>query len=266
MTLTFQLRRSEARGHRELGWLRTFHTFTFATYLAHEKEHESYGPIRVINEDRVSSGTGFGTHPHREFEIFSYVVSGELQHKDSMGNTEVLKRGDIQMTSAGTGISHSEMAHGSSDVHFLQIWAVPSTSDLTPNYFTRHFSDDEKRNQWACVVAPNDSKGVLQTREGTGPAPICSALTLYATIAERGQVLKQDLKGKKGYIQVIQSSGYNTGAAVGANVKISGSGTGEELQLREGDSAYIVIDEDGATFSLENVGEEPAEVLLFDLE
>ncbi|KAG6911404.1 hypothetical protein DXG01_016501 [Tephrocybe rancida] len=261
MSLTFSLRPNDERGHRELGWLRTFHTFTFATYLAHLKEHEGYGPVRVINEDRVSSGKGFGTHSHSEFEIFSYVVSGELEHHDSMGNTEVLKRGDIQMTSAGTGITHSEMAHGPTEVHFLQIWALPHTAGLTPQYFTRNFSDEEKKNQWVRIVAPVGDEDVLETHGGTGPTPIHTKLTLYATLVDRGQKLRQSLSGSKGFVQVVQRTGYNVGKAVGSVVRIGGKG-GEELELREGDSAYIAVNDRGATFELENVGESTAEPVL----
>ncbi|KAG6811077.1 hypothetical protein H0H92_009105 [Tricholoma furcatifolium] len=264
-TLKLLARRSEERGGADHGWLKTFHTFSFATYQ--DFGHELYGPLRVINEDRVAPRTGFGTHSHREFEIFSYVVSGQLEHKDSMGNTEVLKRGDLQMTSAGTGISHSEKAYGPNQVHFLQIWSLPHTSRLTPKYFTRHFTDEEKKNKWARIVAPVEAEGVLDTREGTGPAPVHSPLTLYATLAEKGQKLEQQLKGKKGYVHVVQTSGYNTGKATGATVRVGGARSSEELELKEGDGAYIDLGKGGAaTFVLENIGDKTAEVLLFDLE
>ncbi|KAG5725331.1 putative quercetin 2,3-dioxygenase [Termitomyces sp. T112] len=264
MPLKFLSRRSEERGNADHDWLKTFHTFSFAMYQDHK--HERYGPLRVINEDRVAPRTGFGTHSHREFEIFSYVVSGQIEHQDSMGNTEVLKRGDLQMTSAGTGISHSEKAYGPNQVHFLQIWSLPHTSRLAPKYFTRHFSDEEKKNKWARIVAPVGAEGVLYTREGAGPAPVHSALTLYATLADKGQKLEQPLKGKKAYVHVVQTSGYNTGKALGATVRIGGTRTSEELELKEGDGAYVVVDNGGTTFTLENIGDKTAEVLLFDLE
>ncbi|KAG5642103.1 hypothetical protein DXG03_003602 [Asterophora parasitica] len=263
-SLKFVLRPSEERGHADHSWLKTFHTFSFA--ISQGKEHEQYGPLRVINEDRVAAHTGFGTHSHREFEIFSYIVAGELEHKDSMGNTEVLKRGDLQLTSAGTGISHSEKAHGNREVHFLQIWSLPHTARLQPKYFTRHFSDAEKLNKWVSVVAPVGSAGVSDSREGAGPAPVQSDLTLYATLAEKGQKLEQPLKGKKGYVHVVQTSGYNVGKATGATIRIGGSKSSEELELKEGDGAYISLDDGGAGFVLENIGDKTAEVLLFDLE
>jgi hypothetical protein len=167
----------------------------------------------VINEDRVDPNEGFGTHPHREFEIFSYIVKGELEHRDSMGNLEIMKRGDLQMTSAGTGIRHSEYnRHTSKPVHFLQvrflssvrervslsslfrcsrsltlaldscafrqIWALPNESGLKPTYYTRHFTDDEKKAGLVRVVAPVGGKGVSEEREVAGPAPVRLPLSL----------------------------------------------------------------------------------------
>ncbi|EAU89978.1 pirin domain-containing protein domain-containing protein [Coprinopsis cinerea okayama7 len=257
-------RRSEERGHADHGWLKTFHTFSFAMY--YDLSHQQYGPLRVINEDRVAAHRGFGMHSHREFEIFSYVVSGQLQHKDSMGNVEILKRGDIQMTSAGTGISHSEGAYGGEPVHFLQIWALPSQSRLTPKYYTRHFSDEEKKDQWAKVVAPAWSKGIKTSeRNGDGPAPVNSALTLYSSILGEGKALDRPLEGKKGYIHVIQRSGYREGPASGATVQID-DGQGGKVDLREGDGAYVRITAPNAVLKFQNTGDRPAEILVFDLE
>jgi len=256
-------RLSTDRGNADHGWLKTFHTFSFASYQDHG--HEKFGSLRVINEDRVAPNTGFGTHSHREFEIFSYVVSGELQHNDSMGNVEVLKRGDIQMTSAGTGISHSEKAHGNKQVHFIQIWSVPSVSGLSPTYFTRHFTDEEKKDKWVCVVAPINAPDVSSKREGSGPAPVHSPLSLYSTILSPSASLPHTFATgtTKGYIHVIQTSGYNQQAASGGAVRVSGA-DGVEQVLREGDGAYI--SGEGQEIKVENVGDVTAEVLLFDLE
>lgn len=262
-SLKFTPRKSEERGNADHGWLKSFHTFSFAMYQDHK--HELFGPLRVINEDRVAPRTGFGTHSHREFEIFSYVVAGELEHKDSMGNTEVLKRGDLQLTSAGTGISHSEKAHGTKQVHFLQIWSLPATSRLQPKYFTRHFTDEDKTDKWAKVVAPVWADGVKDTREGEGPAPVQSALTLYASILGTGKALSRSLEGKKAYVHVIQTSGYNERQAAGASVKFSTKG-GDEVELREGDGAYVDVKQKGAILEVENVGDRAAELLVFDLE
>ncbi|KAJ7483415.1 RmlC-like cupin domain-containing protein [Mycena latifolia] len=210
----------------------TFHTFAFASY--EENNHSQFGSLRVRNEDR-----------HREFEIFSYVVAGELEHKDSMGNVEILKRGDLQLTSAGTGISHSEKTHGSKQVHFLQIWALPSVSSLQPKYFTRHFTDADKRDVWARVVAPVDAEGALKgSREGESPVPVQSPLTLYATLLSEGKSLKRMIKGSKGYIHVGQTNGYNTKAATGATINVVGA-PGVEVELKEGDGAHLHFDKGG---------------------
>ncbi|KAJ2915592.1 hypothetical protein MD484_g4835, partial [Candolleomyces efflorescens] len=266
-TLHFVPRRSEERGHADHGWLNTYHTFSFAMYQ--DPKHQHYGPLRVINEDRVSGLTGFGTHPHREFEIFSYIVSGELEHKDSMSNTEVLTRGDIQLTSAGTGISHSEKNPNKQGVpvHFLQIWAIPSQSRLKPAYYTRHFTDEMKKDKWAKVVAPANHEDVNKEREGKGtPAPVHSGLTMFATILSSGKSLEKELTGRKAYVHVIQtSSDQNT---QGAKVKLS-DGAGGELVLDEGDGSYIAVNSSSAKLTVENVSgaEGPtAEILLFDMD
>ncbi|TFK90845.1 pirin domain-containing protein [Polyporus arcularius HHB13444] len=260
--MKFVSRPSSERGNADHGWLKTFHTFSFASY--YDAQHDHYGCLRVINEDRVEPKTGFGTHAHREFEIFSYIVSGELEHRDSMGNVEVMKRGDLQMTSAGTGIRHSEHTHGAQQVHFLQIWSVPSTRGLSPQYFTRHFSDDEKRDRWAHVVAPVEAEGVVEKREAPGPAPVHSPLDLYATLLSQGKKLSHVFGRQKGYIHVVQTSGYNTKEASGAHVRVSGT-DGGPVDLKEGDGAYISA-APGEELVVENVGDRVAEILLFDLE
>lgn len=184
-----------------------------------------------------------------------------------MGNVEILKRGDLQMTSAGTGIQHSEYQHGEIPVHFLQIWSRPHTARLTPKYFTRHFADAEKTDRWVHVVAPAGSKGVEEVREHSGPAPVHSHLSMYATILSKGKSLSHTLPSKEGsrkaYVHLIQTSGYNDGVAAGASLKLAAEGT--EVMLREGDGAYIT-GEPGKKLEFENVGEGKAEVVLFDID
>ncbi|KAH7885784.1 RmlC-like cupin domain-containing protein [Phlebopus sp. FC_14] len=259
---------SADRGQADHGWLKTFHTFSFANY--YDPRHESFGSLRVLNEDRVAPRTGFGTHSHQQFEIFSYVVSGKLEHRDSMGNTEVLSRGALQMTSTGTGISHSEKANGPQQVHFCQIWAMPRAGQGRgkPAYFTRNFTDEEKKNRFALVVAPDNAPEVTLNREDSGPAPVRSQLWMYASLIERGVSLSHVPAGKgqkKGYIHVIQKSGYNPGKAGGASVRVGSEADGPKLELREGDGAYMMY-ESGAELKIENDGQSVAEVLLFDIE
>jgi redox-sensitive bicupin YhaK (pirin superfamily) len=303
MSVKILPRLSQDRGHANHGWLKTFHTFSFASSVSslitsspsakhlnspryHQGEHDSFGCLRVINEDRVDPGTGFGTHGHREFEIFSYIISGEVEQcvaslnlllptalttrarsRDSMGNVEVLKRGDLQMTSAGTGIRHSEHQHGPDPVHFLQIWATPSRRSLPPAYYTRHFPDAEKQDKWARVVAPAGADGVLDAREGAGPAPVHAPLELRAAVLSPGAALAHAVPStpgaRKAYVHVAQTSGYNAAAATGAEIKLSGAGAA--VALREGDGAYVMA-EPGAELKVENVGGVSAEVLLFDVD
>ncbi|KAJ7777132.1 RmlC-like cupin domain-containing protein [Mycena metata] len=260
MAIKIVRRPSEDRNLMTRDWLKDFHAFPMNSY-----SDPGLGPLLVLNEARVAPNNGFGAHSHREFEIFSYVVSGQLEHKDSMKNIEILKRGDIQLTSAGTGITHAEGAYGSKEVHFLQIWSKPNVSRLRPRYFTRRFTEAEKRDTWARVVAPVDAEGVQKDeREGTGPTPVQSQLTLYSTLLTDGKSLKQRIEGSKGYIHLVQSSGFNKKAATGATIKLIGI-PGVEAQLREGDGAYLHFNSGGGELIVENIGDRTAEILLFDV-
>jgi len=184
-----------------------------------------------------------------------------------MGNVEILKRGDIQLTSAGTGIRHSEKTHGNSPVHFLQIWSLPSQYGLSPKYFTRKFTDVEKTNTLVPVVAPVGSEGITEDREAHGPAPVQSPLYMFATILEPGMTVKHTLKKpsdgvelRRGYVHVIQTSGYNKGTAIWNTVSLN-----DDLKLAEGDGAFITGPE-GGEVTITNVGSSSAELLLFDLD
>lgn len=197
-----------------------------------------------------------------------------------MNNTEILKRGDLQLTSAGSpGISHSEKCHGPKPVHFLQIWTLPWKSRLPAKYFTRSFSDEEKKDKWCAIVAPVGTEGVSLERDAKGPAPVQSPVSLFATLLSPGTSLPSVFPEKlaadnadeakpqrKKYVHVVQTGGYNPGEAKGASVRLAGSGKGEtEIVLREGDGAYI-FGEKGKELIIENVGDKVAEVLLFDVE
>lgn len=179
-----------------------------------------------------------------------------------MGNAKILRRGDVQMTSAGTGISQSEGAHGKGEVHLLQFWATPSTPYLRPQYYTRHFSDEEKTDCFVRIVATVGSIGVEDKREAEGPALVHSAVTMYATLLSAGKTASQAMKGRKAYIHVVMSSGYVSPTtekrADVATIRVNGE------VLGEGDGAYIFVGE--GQVEVRNVGERRAEVVLLDLE
>ncbi|KAK4046226.1 hypothetical protein OIV83_006258, partial [Microbotryomycetes sp. JL201] len=246
-------------------------TFSFASWYSSKPRENSWGPLRVINEDRVSPGNGFPPHPHREFEIFSYVVDGKISHSDSMRNTETLRRGDIQMTSAGTGIVHGEGNGGQRGeaLHFLQIWAKPHTRGLTPAYYTRHFSDKEKTNKLVQVVAPvGSASSVVDAREATGPTPVHSNLSMYSTILEPESAVEHTFKQPKGYLHLImRQTGYRSPrtelGGKGPHVTVT-VGSQAPVELEEGDGVYL-DNVQGETVSFTASGDANAEFVLFDL-
>ncbi|EKD04970.1 hypothetical protein A1Q2_00770 [Trichosporon asahii var. asahii CBS 8904] len=270
--VSFQYRPTQTRGGADHGWLKTLHTFSFASY--YDPRFESFGSLRVINEDRVAPGTGFPTHPHREAEIFSYVLGGTLAHKDSMGNVEGMTRGDVQMTSGGTGIRHSEYNGGKDEVHFLQIWALPNARNLTPKYYARHFSDAEKTDKWAHVVAPTSFPGVIDERDAKGPTPIHADLNFFATLLSPGKELNKEVTDRSDnkpgdklvYVQVVQSTKYNTGPALkdGAHVEVSLGG--QNQVLGEGDGVFIRGAKSKDEVVVKNTGTKVAEVVLFEMD
>jgi quercetin 2,3-dioxygenase len=228
------IRKSNDRGHADHGWLNTRFTFSFADY--YDPKHEQFRTLRVMNDDRVAGGAGFPTHPHRDMEIVTYVLEGALAHKDSMGNGSVIKPGDVQYMSAGTGVAHSEFnASDSETVHLYQIWMFPDKKNYTPAYDQKHFSADDKRGKLRLVVSPDGRDGSVKIRQDN---------ELYATVLGAGETVKHDLKSARyAYVQVAKGS-----------VTLNGE------TLETGDGAAI-----SAEKSLQLTGVNDAEVLLFDL-
>ena len=230
----FALRRAQERGHANHGWLNSYHTFSFADY--YDPRHMGFSSLRVINDDTVSPGGGFATHGHRDMEIISYVLHGALEHKDSMGNGSVIRPGDVQRMSAGTGVTHSEYnASDSAPVHFLQIWLLPEQDGLRPGYEQKTFSADDKRGRLR-LVGSRDGRG--------GSVTIHQDVDLYATLLGDGDSVSHRLAaGRKGWIQVAQ-----------------GSAVLNDQRLDPGDGVAIEGPE-----PITLVGVSPAELLLFDM-
>ena len=228
------LRRSDERGRANLGWLDSRHTFSFADY--HDPRYMGYGPLRVINEDRVQPGQGFGTHSHRDMEIISYVLQGELAHRDSMGNGSVIRRGDVQRMSAGTGVHHSEFNHSPSlPVHFFQIWLFPDQRGLAPGYEEKHFDDGEKKGRLKLVASRDGREGSVVVHQDAD---------LYAALLGAGDEVEHATeRSRKGWVQLA-----------------SGAVTVNGEQLAAGDGAAIAY-EDNVTIR----ASADTELLLFDM-
>lgn len=231
------LRPANERGHANHGWLDTYHTFSFADY--YDPKHMGFRSLRVINDDRVEAGRGFGTHPHQDMEIVTYVLEGELAHKDSMGTGATIVPGEVQRMSAGTGVLHSEFNHSKSDeVHLLQIWILPEKRGLEPSYEQKFFADEEKLNRFR-VVASRDGRD--------GSVKIHQDGSIHAALVEEGKSATYTLeKGRYAWVHVARGS-----------VTLNGK------TLNAGDGAAI-SDEEKLTLVGNTVGKK-AEVLLFDL-
>ncbi|KAF3925940.1 Pirin [Dactylellina cionopaga] len=276
-------RLSSTRGYADHGWLRTYHTFSFANYYS--AADMNFGSLRVINEDNIARAKGFDTHHHREFEIFTYITKGEIVHKDSLGNTEVLKRGDVQYTSAGTGISHSEYAGNKSDASILQIWVKPNESGLKPTYYTRHHPEESKTGLLKKIVTPRENFGdklaSVPKQDGKEELiPIPADVDFFASILkDAGDKVEHEF-GKKagaetldrsrkrlGLVQLVMSSGIRrkseSAPERGARLKVTAE-DGSEQVLEEGDGLRIETKE-GSKISFESVGARAAEFVFFDM-
>jgi quercetin 2,3-dioxygenase len=229
-----ELRRSNERGYADHGWLKSFHSFSFAEY--YDPKFMNFGALRVINEDRVAPGMGFGTHGHKDMEIVSYVLDGALAHKDSMGNGSAIKPGDVQRMSAGTGVQHSEFNHAKDrPTHFLQIWIQPNQLGIPPSYEEKNFSESDKRGKLRVVASPDSRDGSVK---------IHADAIVYAGLfdgAESAGV--QIASGRRAYVHVARGSVSVNGQTLGA---------GDALRLTD------VTDIDVANGK-------GAEVLIFDL-
>ena len=229
------LRRAADRGRADFGWLDSRHSFSFGEY--YDPAHMGFGPLRVINDDRVAGGGGFPTHPHRDMEIVSYVLEGALAHKDSLGTGSVIKPGDVQRMSAGTGIAHSEFNASCTDpVHFLQIWFLPERRGLTPGYEQKNFDADSKRDQLRLVASPDGRDGSVTIR---------SDASLYVSLLGKDAAVSHQIAAGRGlWLQVARGS-----VAVG------------DITLAEGDGLQVTNER-----ALEIVGKAAeSEILLFDL-
>jgi quercetin 2,3-dioxygenase len=228
------IRRSQERGYADHGWLKSFHTFSFADYF--DPKHVEFGPLRVINEDRVQAGAGFGAHGHRDMEIISYVLSGELAHKDSMGNGSTIRPGDVQRMSAGSGVQHSEFNPSkSAAVHFLQIWIQPDQRNIEPSYEEKRFLPEEKRGRLRLIVSPDRAQGSLRIHQDA---------RVYAGLFDGAEAADLQVQpGRRIYAHVAR-----------------GSLQANDVALEAGDALRIT----GETH-LQVAGGRGAEVLVFDL-
>jgi redox-sensitive bicupin YhaK (pirin superfamily) len=228
------VRRSSERGHADHGWLNSYHSFSFADYF--DSRHVEFGPLRVINEDRVAPGEGFGTHAHRDMEIISYVLSGELAHKDSLGTGSVIRPGDVQRMSAGSGVRHSEFnASNTQQVHFLQIWIKPDAVGLEPSYEEKHFSDGEKRGRLRLIASPDGRDGSVSIHQ--------DALLYAGRFDGEEQASLRLNHGRRSYAHVVRGE-----------VRVNG------IELAAGDALKVT---DSPAVSID--GGRAAEVLVFDL-
>ncbi len=225
-----ELRRSAERGHANHGWLDSYHSFSFADYQ--DPRHMGYSVLRVINEDRVKPGSGFGTHGHRDMEIISYVLEGSLGHKDSMGNGSTIVPGDVQRMSAGRGVRHSEYNHDKSGVtHFLQIWIEPNVSGMEPSYEQKHFAPQERRGRLRLIVSPEGADGSVSIHQDA---------RIYAGLFDGAERASLSLReGRKGYVHVARGRLTVNGHELGAGDALKTDGG--TIELAHGSDAEVLV-------------------------
>ena len=225
-----QLRKSGERGFADHGWLKSFHSFSFADY--HDPAHMEFGALRVINEDRIEPGTGFGMHGHRDMEIISYVLSGELAHKDSIGTGSVILPGDVQRMSAGKGIMHSEFNHAQTQTHFLQIWIQPNVRGIAPSYEQKSFSDADKRGTLRLVASPDGREGSVTIHQDAN---------LRAGLFDGAEAQTLTLSPQRRvYVHVVRGSLHING--IGLSAGDAALLTGETaLTLNDGQKAEVLV-------------------------
>ncbi|MCX7153732.1 MAG: pirin family protein [Proteobacteria bacterium] len=226
-----QIRKGDERGYADHGWLRSFHSFSFADY--HDPAHMGFGALRVINEDRVNPGMGFGTHGHRDMEIISYVLEGAVEHKDSMGNGSVIRPGDVQRMSAGTGVRHSEFNPSKTEgVHFLLIWIEPGVTGIEPGYEEKHFDAASKRGKLRLVASADAREGSVKIHQDA---------SLYAALVDGAEKITHPLaKGRRAYVHVARGSVSVNGQALAAGdaLKVAGESA---IKLEHGDKAEVLL-------------------------
>jgi redox-sensitive bicupin YhaK (pirin superfamily) len=226
-----ELRKGRDRGFADHGWLKSFHTFSFADY--YDPRHMGFGALRVINEDRVAPGQGFGSHPHRDMEIISYVLEGGLQHRDSMGNGSVITPGDVQRMSAGTGVFHSEFNPSQSDgVHFLQIWIEPGQRGIAPSYEQKHFAAADKRGRLRLVASPDGREGSVTIHQDA---------RVYAALVDGDESVDHAIeKGRLAYLHVARGKATVNGQALEAGDALKASGE-QRIVVEKGEDAEILL-------------------------
>ncbi len=227
------IRRSSDRGFADHGWLKSFHTFSFADYF--DPKHVEFGPLRVINEDRVEAGAGFGTHAHRDMEIVSYVLEGELAHKDSMGNGSTIRPGDVQRMSAGSGVRHSEF-NPSADrgTHFLQIWIQPDARNIEPSYEEKRFTSAEKRGRLRLIVSPDRAEGSLLIHQDA---------RLYAGLFDGDEHAELSVApGRRIYVHVARGAVNANGSALAAGDAVAFTDASKLTLDQSRDAEVLVFD------------------------